>query len=186
MHYHAEIVIAPGQELADIMAPYEEEYTEDDVKGFWDWWQIGGRYTGRKTGYKPKDNDANWETCRLCNGTGYRLDDVGRRMRTGAPSYTCNGCGRIVDNKWTHGERGPGMALKWPTQWEPYAGDICAVSDTPEDLTCYTLIVNGSAYHMEEWTGKEWVETDFDGNVAKKLKALGVTKGILVTVDYHC
>lgn len=189
MHYHAEVVLEPDQELADLMAPHKESYDEktEELSGFWDWYQIGGRYTGRKTDYNPEDDERNWETCRLCNGTGYRNDHVAQDARQKDPSYTCNGCGHITqDGQWTHGKHGPGKALKWPTQWKSYAGDICAVVDTPEDLTCFTLIVNGSVYHMEEWDGKNWNNTGFDGKVAKKLKELNVTKGVLVTVDYHC
>lgn len=72
----------------------------------WDWWQIGGRYSGRLApGYNPELDPANIETCLLCEGSGMRNDPLGVAHRLTDPSYTCNGCG------------GKGRSPKWPSQW---------------------------------------------------------------------
>jgi hypothetical protein len=38
----------------------------------WDWWVIGGRWTGYLGNENPEDNPKNWETCKICDGTGDR------------------------------------------------------------------------------------------------------------------
>jgi len=64
----------------------------------WDWWQIGGRYTGKfQPDYNPETDPANIETCHVCGGTGRRADMV-------VPSG-CNGC------------HGNGKRVKWPSDW---------------------------------------------------------------------
>lgn len=64
----------------------------------WDWWQIGGRWTGHfAPGYKPDKDPENRRTCRLCFGTGKRPD---MKCENG-----CNGC------------RGTGIETKWPSEW---------------------------------------------------------------------
>lgn len=189
MHYHAEVWIpemADAEKLiAEAMAPYKEECSGEEVRGFWDWYQIGGRWTGEKAGYEPEKDPKNVERCYLCEGTGFRRDSVGNEARLSTPSYTCNGCGEYKDGTWTHGPHGPGRRVKWPTNWGVHLGDIAPVSAIKDTLKCYTLVVRGEAYSQERWTGDEWEKTDFDGHVAKKLSELGVTDGFLVTVDYH-
>ena len=81
--------------IAEALAPHEG--------AAWDWWQIGGRWTGRFTGYNPEADPANQEPCRLCGETGTR------QWESGAAS--CNGC------------EGKGIAVKWPTRWQRYSGD---------------------------------------------------------------
>lgn len=77
----------------------------------WDWYQIGGRWTGVLVpNYNPNEDPANQETCFLCHGTGKRTDmDV---------EGGCNGC------------KGTGVATKWPTQWKS-VGDIVQLKELP-------------------------------------------------------
>ena len=120
MHYHAEVWIKDTEnlenKLSDILAPYCKEINgEYNQDGFWDWYQIGGRWTGIHDDYDPANDPANIETCAICNGTGFRMDGIARATREKEPSYTCNGCGtRDKNNKWTHKQYGPGNKLKWP------------------------------------------------------------------------
>lgn len=79
----------------------------------WDWWTIGGRWTGYLSGYDPRTDIANRETCDLCAGTGRRDDAVGRQARIDDPKFTCNGCG--------------GVGIRGPTQWARHPGDIMEV-----------------------------------------------------------
>lgn len=68
----------------------------------WDWWQLGGRWTGKLVpGYDPNEDPSNKQTCGLCGGTGKRLD---MECANG-----CNGC------------NGTGIETKWPTQWKSVA-----------------------------------------------------------------
>ena len=45
------------------MDPFNEngEWFKDGSR--WDWYEIGGRYTGRLTGYDPESDPENWKTC---------------------------------------------------------------------------------------------------------------------------
>lgn len=71
----------------------------------WDWYQVGGRWSGFFTGVNPAEDPRNQEICFLCGGTGRRDDEIARERRRLNPDYTCNGCG------------GEGISTKWPTQW---------------------------------------------------------------------
>ncbi len=193
MHYHAEVWIKdlnnPEGEIEQIMKPHREDYErEDGPQGFWDWFQIGGRYTESHTpDYDPSTDPRNIEKCTTCNGTGFRNDNLGRTTRLDEPSYTCNGCGTTKNGMWIHGPSGPGYTVKWPTQWAHHHGDIIPVSEVDDKLTAYTLIVEDKVFHTEEWNGKDWIDQPFKTKgVKQQLDELGITNGYPVTVDYHC
>ena len=54
MHYHLEIVLPPTDNvetaIAAVMAPFDENSEDEDNKGkaIWDFWVIGGRWSGAK------------------------------------------------------------------------------------------------------------------------------------------
>lgn len=53
------------EELNRLLAPYNEE-TADDENSKWDWWQIGGRFSGRLSkDYDPEKDPDNFENKRL-------------------------------------------------------------------------------------------------------------------------
>lgn len=209
MHSHAEVWLETIEDLDDqisgIMEPYSEnnkvmlrseEWTDDNnrvhketywtnPKGWWDWFVIGGRWTGVKDNYDPRKDRRNWEKCPLCEGTGYRSDELGKEAREKNPTYTCNACGEYDNEKkvWTHGGLPEGMRVAW--HYKRHDGDIMPVKDISDDLSCYTLIIGKDVFHMEEWDGNTFVKTDFDGKVKQKLDQMGITDGYLVTVDYH-
>lgn len=68
--------------------------TTYNPKSKWDWWQIGGRWSGfLNPGYDAYEDPANQEECPLCKGTpGFRNDKLGKEHRKENPKYTCNGC----------------------------------------------------------------------------------------------
>ena len=186
MHYHAEIYLKElknvEEQIERILHPYNEhleiEYNEEyeywrNPNSFWDWYQIGGRWTGVHTNYNPEEDERNIKKCDYCNGTGFRNDKIGKEIREKDPSFMCNSC------------KGKGKRVKWPTQWALYGGDIISVDNVKSDLSCYTLIINDKVFHTEDWDGNKWGKTDFNGNVKDKLKELGIKDGFLVTVDYH-
>lgn len=192
MHYHAEIWVPNLYELktqlAAILEPHKEGYDEKtgECSGFWDWYQVGGRYTGsHDPAYDPEKDPENIEVCWICEGTGFRHDALGNTTRAKDPSYTCNGCGKHSDGKWVHGDYGPGRCLKWPTKWRDVQTDIAPVGAINEALTAHTLIVGGNVLHKEVWDGNDFKATDFDGKVKPALERLGIRDGYLVTVDYH-
>jgi hypothetical protein len=201
MHYHAEVYIPPNvnevkEYIEEVMVPHSEYYQEEDgpeeynENGIYDWYQIGGRWMGAHTNYDydPTSDPQNTQTCNICGGTGFRNDPIGLKFREEASSYTCNGCGVFDEEtkQWTHSKFGPGIKVKWPTQWVEYDGDVIDIKQLKDDFSCYTLIVGDKVFLCENWTGKEFVTNcEFDGNVIKKLTEFGITEGRVATVDYH-
>ncbi len=173
MHYHAEVWIPEDGDIKEIekhvsvaMQPYQEDESDDDTPGFWDWWQIGGRWTGAHDKYHPETDPANIEVCKYCGGTGTRRD---MKVANG-----CNGC------------HGTGKFVKWPTEWVFHQDDIVNVKDVSDELSCHALILPETEPIMtHKWDGKETVKTDFMGNVKQELERRHVMNGYLVTVDYH-
>lgn len=81
----------------------------------WDWYQIGGRWTGMLVpNYDPANDPANRQTCVLCQGTGKRSDHADRELQA-----KCNGCD------------GTGIETKWPTSWKRIVGDQLKIKDVP-------------------------------------------------------
>lgn len=74
-------------------------------KAKWDWYSVGGRYTGRLSGYDVEKDERNYEKCFCCQGTGRRNDAIALQYRAANPEYKCNGC------------NGAGKSLKFPSYW---------------------------------------------------------------------
>lgn len=93
------------------------EFLEGHQDSVFDWYALGGRWTGLLTGYNPETDPKNTETCTLCAGTGTRKD---MKVENG-----CNGCA------------GKGEAVKWPTQWGAYDGDVSPLGAVLEKVKEY-------------------------------------------------
>ena len=171
MHYHAEVWIESDKndekQVKEAMAPYHER-----GKGFWEWYQVGGRWKGvHVPGYKAEDDPENQKNpCTWCNGTGTR-EDTGKK---------CNACD------------GKGVGTKWPTEWQPHAKDVIPVAEIPDTLAPFTLVLPGKVFHREEYHPEEkdidrkFQETEFAKKTVKQvLQEEKITSGYLVTVDYH-
>jgi hypothetical protein len=122
--------------MASLMAPYHDQ---------WDWYQVGGRWTGLLTGYKPDEDPANIEVCDLCNGTGVRNDTVAQELRREGPTLKCHGC------------QGKGMRVRW--WFAPYAKDSIQVKELDSKGLPPTLAVlkDGKWYERDEWWAEEAV-----------------------------
>ena len=125
MHFAVIVLTENGTEgeISEALAPhYEQE---------WDWYQVGGRWTGFFDGYKPEDDPTNIETCNLCAGTGTRKD---MKVENG-----CNGC------------QGKGKRVKWPTEWETRPGDTIETSKlTEENIKKAYAVVDRTGWHGGE------------------------------------
>lgn len=108
----------PGTaEVGRLLAPYDENLPGNQ-QAKWDWYQIGGRWSGALTpDYDPAQDPANVEVCPICHGSGQRDDELGREARRDNPDYTCNGCD------------GKGRAVKWPTAWRQVDGNQRQIKD---------------------------------------------------------
>jgi hypothetical protein len=201
MHYGA-LVILPGCYTGDIseavekmMAPYDEsleielspidpEYPDEpqymhNPRSFWDWWQIGGRWTGYLSDYDPHLDPANVETCLICHGSGMRNDALGRNARAANPDHTCNGC----DGKGAH--------VSWPTQWQSHPGDIQRWSAVKEqilsgDKSFYTVLAGEQVAHKEIYVPDAPQCDRFQpATDVETLLATVPDDAICVVVDYH-
>jgi hypothetical protein len=150
--------------VKSVMGPHEKE------GGFWDWYQIGGRWTGTFDGYAPDKDPANIEVCRLCKGTGKRTDI---KVESG-----CNGCA------------GTGQSVRWPTEWKDHPGDVVPLeSVTEEQLQKFYRVVLPDGYGnfaCEKYA--PWADDKFPKQEMPTLKWLKETfpNHYAVVVDNHC
>lgn len=110
MHYSCIVLIDRDVDtdtaVEEAMAPFEEHYSYDEQAyvGFWDWYQIGGRWTGTFNPlYDPEQDSRNRHPCKYCEATGIRNDAIVKGV--------CNVC------------RGTGKHLVSAIEWVPFAGD---------------------------------------------------------------
>lgn len=187
MHHFAAVVVPPDVQRDEVepyvekaMSPHIEEWDGEEKRGFWDWWQVGGRWTGVWGEYDPQQDPANIETCRVCGGAGLRPDAA--RFENETPGWTehtggCNGC------------RGKGTCMKWPTEWRSYDGDIIKVAallNNPLQRPITVVLPDGTAVERERWTGEEWTkQTDDEWEDALAEALTPHRDQALVAVDYH-
>lgn len=186
MHYYCLAVLPPDttdviDAVADLMNPHLEGYNEDtdEYKGWWDWYQIGGRWSGVLDGYDPSEDPANKEICYLCNGTGTRTDMV-----------VPNGCNRCS---------GTGIKEKWPTNWAMHSGDIARLGDVREKIADSArpyrllgpeLMVVAETYNPEgtHYDDEPYETAKFQRHPERVVEAIDALSDdcIVVVIDYHC
>lgn len=81
--------------VTPLLAPYDENGEWFAEGSRWDWWVVGGRWTGAlDPDYDPLTDPRNTEVCDLCSGTGTRPDGLARFGAEWVKSTNgCNGCG---------------------------------------------------------------------------------------------
>ncbi len=182
MHYYT-IALIPETtdvplEVARVMAPYNEalelepcrEEGEPDKiywcnpEGRWDWYQIGGRWTGKWDDYDPEEDPANAKPC-FC-----RTSEV--------VTATC----KICD--------GTGTRTAWPIEWQLHSGDICKAASLrlSVDQMPRALVMSGAWHTYEVWDSEaenhRMVYTDNEWTAFVK-ERLAQWDGLAVVVDYH-
>jgi hypothetical protein len=149
---------------------------DNNPNGFYDWYQIGGIYSGHKIkNYDPVLDPRNHKKCNLCNGTGFREENI------------CNRCGKFdYDKKIIEGyESGKkGIMVEWPG-WNHLDVNILHVDDVEEETFCFTAIYKNIVNHIEVWEDHKFIKTGFDGNLKNFILKNNITTGYFVTVDYH-
>jgi hypothetical protein len=130
-------------DMEELQARYEEHGNGEDFEAFvegwsgdtknengvygrmtnpnakWDWWTIGGRWTGAlAVDYDPYEDPANKEPCWLCHGTGDRPGWVyyegGERKFKDDWAKECNGCNLC---------KGTGISVKFSSDWRKHDMD---------------------------------------------------------------
>lgn len=87
MHYLTVAIMPDGvtsytkakEIVAGILEPHRErdgEGPDDDFVGVWDWYQVGGRWTGKYSEYDPEDDPRNADEVR-----GYKAERTGRKIK---------------------------------------------------------------------------------------------------------
>jgi len=99
-------------------------FLDEGGEQIFDWYVIGGRWTGVLDKYDPEEDERNYETCLICGGTGLRNDDLGKEHRSKDPDYKCNGCATYNNEtkQYEYGKFGKGRRLKWSL--EPHANNV--------------------------------------------------------------
>lgn len=159
MHFPV-LVIVPGEPETAIahadalLEPFCEdgEWGRDGSR--WDWWVVGGRWTGALDGYEPEKDPRNIEVCQICGGTGQR-DWTGLDV---TPEWIaeCNGCNAC---------KGTGQSLKWPTQWVDHPGDIVPIRELrflSESFVPHAVLTPDGVWHEECRVGLFGCSSDAD------------------------
>jgi len=178
----------------------------------WDWWEIGGRWTGElDSKYDPRKDPRNIVPCSLCDGTGDRPGWVtyvdvasfasGRQLaplnmdsRPFGPKFLAlGGIDRQFKDDWArkcngcNGCNGTGKTVKWSL--EPFSGDVIPVAEIPEGITPFALVTpDGDWYErgsMGWWAcvSEEKEEDDWKDEVKSLLSAY--QDCIAVVCDCH-
>lgn len=178
MHYSAYVILdAPSvDEVERRLEPFNEN-SPNRKEGKWDWYQIGGRWTGHFDGYDPTKDPANLKTCSLCAGTGRRDDALGRQARITDPNYSCNGC------------NGTGKEVSWPTQFGQRSEDFAPVSIAIEKKPAYVVLTPDGVWHAREEyhpEGEPWFRPSVPDWPAEVRRLLGsYPNSYVAIVDIH-
>jgi hypothetical protein len=175
VHYFAVAIVPPGDYEAQVralMAPYDEQAEPEHEGAFWDYWLIGGRWTGVFTDYEASKDERNLGPCRICGGTGERMDRPGVAHRIENPEYKCNGCA------------GSGRQVSWTLV--PHYGDVQPVAAIRDhERIPATVITPSGPKHRETWTGSDFIE-DADWEKTYRAALDEFPDHVAVVIDYHC
>jgi hypothetical protein len=210
MHYHLEIIMPPSsnikESLEKIMKPFDEETSE---KGFWDWYVVGGRFSGEKE---------------MCGYTEEKMKIFYEKLKEKKVTVSSFRAGKqtinppeqipMVDKIWNeifpteNGEIVPCPIFSHSNADDTMIScDICRVEEIPEKLFAERVIIAGPDFEanymiaQDHWNGVNFVKIDWDGKVKSaienfikkcsrykdeyKEKVIPKSNWICITVDYH-
>lgn len=215
MHHRLEIIMPPVADIeaavAQIMAPFDENCEDEDIASsfqFWDWYQIGGRYSGRKLeqSIDPAKVEAFIAALQekgvTCSGLVWGKQELSPASQI-----------PMVDALWR--EMCPGAGDVCPMfkhSGDSMNMDICRLDQMPAACTALAVIVAGPNHdgtkleakymiHEDTWNGVIHVKSEWDCKVttaiqnhlkriegyaeAYKEKVTPKPDWLVVTVDYH-
>lgn len=223
MHYHCEVVMPPTDDVEGAVREIMKDFDESNEEGyhtFYDFLVIGGRYSGTKlmAKYEKKKIDEffEWMKAEKVTVSGLQFGKQELAPASQIPK---------VDDKWN--EMFPSeipipcpIFLHSNDQFKSDSilpGDIEKLKDIG-DVKCERIIIAGPSfdskteentgppeptfmYSTEEWNGKTWMKTDWDGKIKTALEMFKEEKKnwkdsyvalitpkddwLVVTVDYH-
>jgi hypothetical protein len=214
MHYHLEIVMPPTTDVMGavtrIMQPFDENLPETDENksaGFWDFWEIGGRWTGEKLLCALGK-----ERVRQFHKLLYDHNVTVSSFQAGKPTLEPASQAEKVNALWN--AVFPDAPVKECPLFDNYkgaTGDIIQLGECPA-IECSHVIIAGLDYKGEAlqalymlrdsvWNGVTHQDTKWDGTLASALaewseKLAGYKEEwraantpqpdwLAVTVDYH-
>lgn len=162
---------------------YETTYNPNSK---WDWYQIGGRWTGLFSDYDPTKDERNYSECNFCNGTGDREGWVyyenGERKFKDDWAEECNGCNSC---------HGTGKSLNYG--FVPFPGDVTKVKNVlnnwSEDKVPFAIMTpNGQWIERGEMMMFGMVDNEKEKNVwIRQCKAImeEYDEATIIVVDCH-
>ena len=214
MHYHLEIIMPPcddvGEAVAAILAPFSKNAADDEDKSgnpFWDWYVIGGRWSGcKQLAILGEDK---------VSGFRKMLADAGVTvfgLQMGKPDLSPADQIPEVDRLWR--EAFPDVPMKECPLFGHYKGvygDVMTLDEAPKSLNVDSVIVAGPDYNgkltakfmIQEsmWNGVSFCKTTWDATLAGALamaiarmenyqpeyreKHTPASNWLVITVDYH-
>lgn len=138
-HFAVVVLSNDGQSVDDLLAPYDENGTWFAEGSRWDWWVVGGRFTGALTNYDPTTDPANWELCGYCDDgiTTRRIADMypAYEQYIGQTCIQCKGTSKVLS-----------------FQLAEYEGDVVPVRDLDIDAMRWiptAVVTPDGAWHEQ-------------------------------------
>ncbi len=210
MHYHCEIIMPPVADvstaIAQILAPFDENNEEADY-AFWDFWVIGGRWSGTKlmAKYDTEEIDAfhEWMKAEKITVSGLtagkqelspasQIAKVDAEWNRRFPSDKFVPCPlfRHSNDQYAKGTNGT------------LPKDITLLKDVPPELAASRVIIAREKYDGngleaefmlcdEQWNGCNYMKVQWDGKVTSAIEQhrdkqkMPRDDWLVVTVDYH-
>lgn len=208
MHHHAELIMPPCDDISkaveQIMTPYSEL---NSPTGFFDYYELGGRYSGRKmflqldpVRLSEFQEDLKTATKDLKSFSDKYAQVTEQLWKRDFPEHDINDCPFLPII--------PGSSLYRPS-------DICTLDQIPSELQPYATLIACKAFDVPQprlefayfesiWNGRTWQKTTWDGYVISALNDYEKSinrfrldkeelikewqphnKWICVTLDYH-
>jgi hypothetical protein len=210
MHYRMEVVLPNVADvetaIAQILEPFSE-HNEDAGYTFWDWYVIGGRWSGIKL-----EESLDQENLAKFREKLKEMKVTVSGLRFGKDELQPSSQIPKVDSLWREFFPNGGESCPFFKHSNNQSGDILAYKDVPQETKCERLIFAGLSYDGKEFEAKEMFQTSFwnsvshvqttwDGKFAtaasefhEKLKGYSQEYAekitpkddwLVVTVDYH-
>lgn len=216
MHYQLEIIMPPTGEIeaaiSEILAPFDENLDRGDENAngypFWDWWQLGGRWSGNKL-LDILGRDRIDEFHAILNENHVTVSS----LQFGKPTLNPVSQVSLVDRLWRdHFADAPTLECPLFDHVKQAVGDVMRLANTPARVSCSHVIIAGPGWKagtlqaqtmltQDIWNGVSIQPTRWDGTLGAALevhaKSIESTREdlrvartpqpdwLVVTVDYH-
>lgn len=199
MHYHLEIVMPPAADveaaITEILAPFQEGSFDDagdpNTHTFWDYWSIGGRWSGEKILHALGNDALNRFSQELV-----KQQVAISGVQFGKPSLAFPHQRSMVDALWC--EWFPDCPLKGCPLFDHYKGnhgDIMPLKDVARTITAHAVMFAAPGFFGEKrlhavfmvrqkvWNGLNSERTAWDGTLGHALE-LAKEDAAFMSADY--